>query len=114
MLEVIIPFGKSSGDIGGGVPLSPSRPPLQARQAQGIYTALSIWVYGDIMAANIRIQKLKGGYIVREGAPYIGQEEIIVTTDELFERLLLAFEGRSDTFIGDKYGKVVISREEPK
>jgi len=41
-------------------------------------------------------------------------KELVPTTEELFNKLLLLFEARSDTFTGDSYGKVTISREEPK
>ena len=62
---------------------------------------------------KIEIEKIKGGYILNR-KEYGENRELISTTEELFENLLLIFEGRADSFHRDMYGKVSIDREEPK
>lgn len=61
----------------------------------------------------IEIEKLKGGYILHDNRP-ASERRIITTTEELFTELLQIVEGRAYSFHGDLYGKVSISREEPK
>ena len=62
----------------------------------------------------VEIEKIKGGYLVTVLSLIKRDKELVPTTEELFNKLLLLFEARSDTFTGDSYGKVTISREEPK
>lgn len=61
---------------------------------------------------KIEIEKIKGGYILNR-KEFGENRELISTTEQLFEDLLLIFEGRADCFHGDIYGKVMINREEP-
>ena len=63
---------------------------------------------------KIEIEKIKGGYILTTNRGLSPERELVSTTEELFEDLLQIFEGRADCFHGDMYGKVIISREEPK
>lgn len=63
---------------------------------------------------EIKIEAIKGGYILTANRRAFPERELISTTEELFEDLLQIFEGRADCFRGDMYGKVTISREEPK
>jgi hypothetical protein len=57
----------------------------------------------------VTINKVSNGYVL--GLGYGRSDEIFLTTDELFNKLLLLFEGRCDSFSGDLYGNVSISRE---
>lgn len=70
---------------------------------------------------KVRIEQIKGGYILTNMTLF-DEREAITTTEELFKRLLQIFEGRFDMLHGrqkqlfghkDFYGKVTISREEP-
>ena len=63
------------------------------------------------MSTKIEIEKIKGGYILNHNH---GESELISTTEELFENLLLIFEGKANCFHDTIYSKVMISREEPK
>ncbi len=65
------------------------------------------------MASRLQIEKMKGGYILTKNDCF-QQSEIVISTEELFKKILLSFEGRADSFHGDSYGKVTISRDEPK
>lgn len=65
------------------------------------------------MKNSVEIEKIDGGYILIEKTMF-PKRQIIVTTEQLFEKLLQMFEGRADCFHGDMYGKVTINREEPK
>jgi len=65
------------------------------------------------MTLKLQIEKMKGGYILT-GNNCFPESEIIISTEELFKKMLLSFEGRADSFHGDSYGKVTISRDEPK
>lgn len=69
-----------------------------------------------IISSILEIEKMKGGYILTENdcLKLYSHSEIVVTTEELFRKLLLSFEGRADSFHGDSYGKVTIIRDEPK
>ena len=58
---------------------------------------------------SIDIEQVKNGYIVTQTGK---GTEIFKTTDELFEDLLLRFEGRSEGFGGQCYGKVWITRND--
>jgi len=65
------------------------------------------------MTSILQIEKMKGGYILTENDCF-PQSEIVVSTEKLFSKILLSLEGRADSFHGDSYGKVTISRDEPK
>jgi hypothetical protein len=60
----------------------------------------------------MQIEKVKNGYIVREYSP-LDETRIFRTLDEVFEEMLMEFEGRCDTFGGDSYGKVIVERMHP-
>ena len=53
----------------------------------------------------IQIERVYNGYIFR---PNIGEAELFLSTQDLFDRLLLYFEGKSKHFRNDSYGKVII------
>lgn len=57
---------------------------------------------------SVEIEKVRNGYIYRDS---YNQKEVMYTTEELFDRLLARFEGRTEHFSGDSYGRVVIHRE---
>ena len=57
---------------------------------------------------TIQIEKVYNGYIFR---PNIGEAELFMSTQGLFDRLLLYFEGKASSFNGNAYGKVVIETE---
>ena len=57
---------------------------------------------------TIEIEKVSNGYIYKDSHH---PKEVMQTTDELFDRILLACEGRWKHFSGDMYGKVRIDRE---
>lgn len=57
-----------------------------------------------------RIEKVENGYILSNDH----SKEIVNTTDDLFKRLLLILEGRSENFTGDMYGRVIIHRSHPE
>ena len=54
-----------------------------------------------------RIRRVNNGFVVESGA----NEKIMSTLDEVFDDMLLHYEGRSKTFTRDSYGDVSISRE---
>ena len=61
----------------------------------------------------VTINKVDNGYIITRdefGSP----QEVFKEIEELFNELLLIFEGRCDGFQGSRYGRVTIEREEPK
>ena len=58
----------------------------------------------------IKIRKVANGYII-ESLGLQGEELIYLTLDEVFEHLLMVFEGRGLYFCGDLYGQVVIRRD---
>jgi len=58
---------------------------------------------------DIKIKKLDGGYILSDTT-----DHIFTSLDEVFEWLLLHFEGRAPSFYEDLYGKVTISRGEDR
>ena len=57
---------------------------------------------------TIQIERVYNGYIFR---PNIGEAELFLSIQGLFDRLLLYFEGRASNFNGEAYGKVVIETE---
>jgi len=62
---------------------------------------------------EIKIEKAKNGYILKESQG-TGALKIFYTIQELFDWLLLIFEGKSENFKGDLYGKVEIKIKEIK
>ena len=52
----------------------------------------------------MKIEKVKNGYIVND----ISGKEVFRNIQELFEHLLIVFEGKADCFTGDSYGEIVI------
>jgi len=56
---------------------------------------------------TITIEKVSDGYIYSDS---YHPKEVMKTTDELFDRLLMSFEGRCKHFSGDMYGNVLIYR----
>jgi hypothetical protein len=58
---------------------------------------------------SAKIERAQNGYMFYGGV--LSQPEIFLTLDELFERLLLYYEGRCDSFGGDLFGKVIVERE---
>jgi len=56
---------------------------------------------------KIEIGKIHNGYLVDDGW---GVRSVYQTLEEVFEDLLLLFEGRASTFSGESYGRVVIER----
>ena len=57
----------------------------------------------------MEIIKVSNGYIIQDN---YSEKEVYQTLDEVFERLLMHFEGRSETFGGNSFGKVRIERKE--
>lgn len=57
---------------------------------------------------QMTIEKMEGGYIITND---MGRRYIRTTLDEVFEDLLLHFEGKSKHFYEDCFGKVTINRE---
>jgi len=57
------------------------------------------------------IEKVSNGYLITNkwNCRFIYQ-----TLEEVFEALLLHFEGRASTFSGESYGRVVIERQARK
>jgi len=58
------------------------------------------------MSADIGINSARNGYIIRT----LTGTEVYRTLEEVFERILLYYEGRSPTFAGSGFGKVEIVR----
>ena len=56
---------------------------------------------------DISIEKCEGGYIVIDR---YGTKMLKTSLDELFEYLLLTFEGRSKYFAGSSFGRICIDR----
>jgi hypothetical protein len=56
---------------------------------------------------NIIIKKVTNGYIIEDSI----FTRVYNTLEEVFDHLLLQYEGRSETFRSDSYGKVTINRE---
>ena len=56
----------------------------------------------------MKIRKVSNGYIV-EGP--LNELNVYKTLDEVFEELLLHFEGLAESFRGSSYGKVKIIRD---
>ena len=54
----------------------------------------------------ISIEKINNGYLVEN----IGGKRAFPGLDDLFDHLLLIFEGKTQHFHGDSYGKVTIDR----
>ena len=54
----------------------------------------------------IKIQKVSNGYILEKGIETL----VYPSIEELFNDLLLFFEGKSSTLLGDSYGEVKILR----
>lgn len=52
----------------------------------------------------MEIEKVSNGYIAKD----VIDKEVFLTIKELFEHLLLIYEGKSDSFSGDSYGKIII------
>ncbi len=57
---------------------------------------------------QITIEKMEGGYIITGS---MGRKYIKTTLDEVFDDLLLQFEGRSKNFYENSFGEVTINRE---
>jgi hypothetical protein len=62
------------------------------------------------MASPIEVEKVEGGYIFHDVELSIHARSIHLTLDEVFEKMLNHFEGRSRTFKGSLFGKVEITR----
>ena len=56
---------------------------------------------------DVSIEKCKGGYLIIDG---YGTKILKPSLDEVFEYLMLTFEGRSKNFTGNLYGRVTIDR----
>ena len=56
----------------------------------------------------VKVKKVSNGYIVEN--TYTNEESVYKTLDEVFEDLLLHFEGLAECFKGSSYGKVKIIR----
>lgn len=56
---------------------------------------------------EVSIRKVSGGYILEWKS---GEEQIEDLLEDVFERLLLHFEGLAPSFFQDSYGKVTIQR----
>ena len=54
---------------------------------------------------TITVTKLEGGYVVTD---IDGRLCVQPTINSVFDLMLLKFEGRANTFSGDKYGSVVV------
>ena len=61
--------------------------------------------------SQIQIEKVYNGYILR---PSLSEAELFLSTIDLFNRLLLLFEGKADTFTGEAYGTVAILYDNKK
>lgn len=61
----------------------------------------------------ITIEKLRNGYIITKHKIFT-ERDIYKTLDEVFDQLLLSFEGRSEHFYENSYGKVIIDRDGSK
>ena len=59
----------------------------------------------------MNIEKVRNGYICDDGH---NGKEVFGTIDEVFDRMLLHFEGRCKNFTGDSYGNVIVEREKAK
>ena len=57
----------------------------------------------------MKIRKGSNGYIVE--SPLLNELNVYKTLDEVFEELLLHFEGLAESFRGSSYGKVKIIRD---
>lgn len=63
------------------------------------------------MSYEVTIRQVENGYILKGN----GTELVFLELQELLDHLLRKFEGRSDTFTGELWGRVVIERgETPK
>jgi hypothetical protein len=62
------------------------------------------------MSDTITVERVERGFIVDY---WTGNKDICFSLDELFEKLLLHYEGRSELFYEDIYGKVTIDRKDP-
>lgn len=59
---------------------------------------------------KVEIEKVENGYIAR--SIHIGGYTTVSNSlEELFNQLLLMFEGLSESFSGNRYGKIVIQRK---
>jgi len=54
----------------------------------------------------VTIKKVNNGYVVS----FRTSEEVYTELQEVFERLLLHFEGLASTFTGDMHGTVIVQR----
>lgn len=54
------------------------------------------------------IRAAQNGYILKIDS--YSTEEVFLSLGDVFNRLLLHYEGLSSTFTGDSYGKVIIDR----
>jgi len=57
------------------------------------------------------IEQVKGGFILAYGQD---AKDICSSLDELFDKLLMHYEGRSELFYEDLYGSITINRKDPK
>ena len=55
-----------------------------------------------------KVRSAKGGYIVTDDS---GSEEVMTSLEEVFEDLLLHFEGRGRYFGGDSFGVIEVVRK---
>lgn len=55
------------------------------------------------------IEKVENGYIVTSDSSW-RERKVFETLDDVFEEMLMAFEGRCKNFGGASYGKVTIRR----
>ncbi len=63
------------------------------------------------MSIDCKIKKVWNGYILESGGAFTSNTRVFKTIEELFDDLLMRFEGRSDCFNGDSYGRVIIQRQ---
>lgn len=66
-------------------------------------------VKGEKMRDKVIIEHVDNGFIVEIGS----FKEICCSLEEMFEKLLMHYEGRSELFHEDLYGSVIINRKDP-
>ena len=58
--------------------------------------------------SKVEIEIVSNGYIYKDSH---NENAVMYTTEELFDRLLAYFEGRTEYFTDESYGRVEIHRE---
>lgn len=56
--------------------------------------------------SSITIHKVDNGYIIS----FYASEKVFLNLEDVFNELLLYFEGKGSTFLDSLYGKVIIER----